>query len=269
LDDEFAMLASNQSLYLQINRLSGVLPSSVLSSLARNLSVLEGNLFSCTVDQSLKRDLPRFDPERHIYSCGSETVNRSFYLCLVISFSAVAIVVGWLQFVYLPSAVNRKHELESSFAQSSENNNNLRRSRASGRLSNSSLPRESSLAMHASFSVQESLKYWQAWMSDIALWISLLKVSDKEFPNICVFSDFLAKLRKLFNSLCLIAILVLMPIYALLSITFAMGSYRHKYAWTLSAIFLSGFEAGAVLQLFLSLLLSCTFVLFFRQNFEI
>jgi Leucine-rich repeat (LRR) protein len=71
-------------LYLQHNRLSGVVPGSMQS--VGTLFLLENNLFSCRVDRS---DVPQQDPDSDKYTCGSDAASNSLYAWL----GAVAITV--------------------------------------------------------------------------------------------------------------------------------------------------------------------------------
>jgi Leucine-rich repeat (LRR) protein len=78
---------SNASrLYLQHNRLSGVIPGSVQR--VNSLSLLLNNMFSCRVDRS---DVPRQNPGSDKYTCGSDAVNNALYAWFG---AAVAVVVA-------------------------------------------------------------------------------------------------------------------------------------------------------------------------------
>jgi Leucine-rich repeat (LRR) protein len=80
---------SNASrLYLQHNRLSGVIPGSVQR--VGSLSLLENNMFSCRVDRG---DVPQQNPGSDKYTCGSDTVNNALYAWLGAAF-AVVVVAG-------------------------------------------------------------------------------------------------------------------------------------------------------------------------------
>jgi Leucine-rich repeat (LRR) protein len=73
------------SLYLQHNRLSGVIPGSMQR--VNSLSLLLNNLFSCRVDHS---DVPQHDSDIDKYTCGSDAVNNALYAWLG---GALAVVV--------------------------------------------------------------------------------------------------------------------------------------------------------------------------------
>ena len=78
--------AVNGSVELENNRLSGVVPSSLYTLL--NISVLGSNTFSCPYDKS---DLPKHDPDRIHYHCGSSSFEIMFYLWLGATVCAVAV----------------------------------------------------------------------------------------------------------------------------------------------------------------------------------
>ena len=74
-------LGANSSLDLIVNRLSGDIPSNVVHA-PGDMSVLDGNLFRCQFDSN---KLPRRDPNRTKYSCGSDAFELSVYLWLGIA----------------------------------------------------------------------------------------------------------------------------------------------------------------------------------------
>jgi hypothetical protein len=71
LNENFHSFTTNgSSLSLQVNRLSGSIPSSLLN--ANNINILDGNIWTCNFNTLL---LPRNDPKAEQYSCGSDIVN--------------------------------------------------------------------------------------------------------------------------------------------------------------------------------------------------
>lgn len=80
------------ALLLRNNRLSDVVPAGVQSML--NISVLNGNLFTCNLDGS---DLPEHDRGKASYHCGSESFNRSYYVWIVLiaALSVVLLLFRW------------------------------------------------------------------------------------------------------------------------------------------------------------------------------
>jgi Leucine-rich repeat (LRR) protein len=73
--------SSSSALSLENNRLSGRMPGALKHVI--NVSVLEGNLFSCRADRS---DLPRHDKYRDKYGCGSVTFDDAVYAWLALAF---------------------------------------------------------------------------------------------------------------------------------------------------------------------------------------
>jgi Leucine-rich repeat (LRR) protein len=72
-------ISADAALTLQVNRLSGAIPSSLFA--ARNISILNGNLFSCDFQET---NLPSHDSDYEEYSCGSSTVNDLIYSWLLL-----------------------------------------------------------------------------------------------------------------------------------------------------------------------------------------
>ena len=65
----------DDALTLENNRLSGAVPSSVIN--LKNINILNGNLFSCSLDHS---NLPSQDPKKNGYSCGSDVINTTIFI---------------------------------------------------------------------------------------------------------------------------------------------------------------------------------------------
>jgi hypothetical protein len=78
----------NSSLSLEVNRLSGEVPSALLD--LESISILNGNIFECNLQGS---NLPVHDPDYNSYSCGSDSVNDVLYLWLVIISTIVILLV--------------------------------------------------------------------------------------------------------------------------------------------------------------------------------
>jgi Leucine-rich repeat (LRR) protein len=74
LSDSFVTIPPDGELLLDVNRLSGVIPTSLLNIL--NISILNGNIFSC---ESEGGGLPRHDSDYNSYTCGSTTVDAIVY----------------------------------------------------------------------------------------------------------------------------------------------------------------------------------------------
>jgi Leucine-rich repeat (LRR) protein len=81
-------IASGGYLYLEVNRLSGTIPNQLLNT--SDISVLNGNIFSC----SSGADLPSDDPDFQTFSCGSNTADDILYTWAAIVLVIVVIVAS-------------------------------------------------------------------------------------------------------------------------------------------------------------------------------
>lgn len=75
----FPAIPPNGQLNLEVNRLSGNIPSALLKSLnvsSQSINLLNGNIFACDI---LHTNLPDNDPNYETYSCGSDSVNDVLY----------------------------------------------------------------------------------------------------------------------------------------------------------------------------------------------
>jgi hypothetical protein len=85
--------ASDVTIHLDVNRLSGNIPNSMLN--VGTVSIVNGNLFDC-IDI---RSLPANDPSRETYVCGSQQLNTALYVWFAVVGSLAGIVVVGLVFV--------------------------------------------------------------------------------------------------------------------------------------------------------------------------
>lgn len=88
LSDSFYPPTGNDTISLEVNRLSNGVPASLQT--AYHLNILDGNLFSCTLERS---NLPDHDPNYSTYQCGSNSLNYSLYLFVALLFT-VCILIG-------------------------------------------------------------------------------------------------------------------------------------------------------------------------------
>jgi Leucine-rich repeat (LRR) protein len=86
---EEARYSNATKLFLQLNRLSGVIPGSMQR--VDSLTILENNMFSCQADRS---DVPQHDTDSDKYSCGSDAVNNSLYAWLGAAVAVVTAAAG-------------------------------------------------------------------------------------------------------------------------------------------------------------------------------
>jgi Leucine-rich repeat (LRR) protein len=76
LMDDFAQYSvANSSLALQVNRLSGGIPQSLLN--LNDISILQGNIFRCVNGED---SLPQHDQYVDSYVCGSDAVNSAMFV---------------------------------------------------------------------------------------------------------------------------------------------------------------------------------------------
>jgi Leucine-rich repeat (LRR) protein len=169
-------------LFLQHNRLSGVIPGSMQR--VGSLSLVENNMFSCRVDRS---DVPQQDTDSDKYTCGSDAVNNSLYAWLCAA-AAVVVVLGAM--VYC-GRIN--HAVSSMFA----------------------AVRDAKLSK----------------LQDLNAAIDALRVLGIGGAGYCV--------------------AVLLPVYA--AVNAFHPSFTYKYAWTVSAVFLTGTTAFVLEAVFLLL----------------
>jgi hypothetical protein len=98
LTSKFSTVPDNGLLYLQLNRLSGLIPSQLLST--QTIEILDGNIFNCN---DMETDLPHNDPEAENYSCGSNTVDRIIITWIVVfSLCFIALLFVFCYFLKIP-----------------------------------------------------------------------------------------------------------------------------------------------------------------------
>lgn len=99
------------------------------------------------------------------------------------------------------------------------------------------------------------LRWNQAWKDNILELYN--SCAHCEIPNLKIFNQDLRILIKFASVIALLVVMILLPIYAGLNSQYS--TYTMKYAWTLSAAYLSGITPGAVLLcLFLAMVASVT-----------
>ena len=100
-------------LSLENNRLSGKIPQSLLE--VRQIRMLGSNLFGCTDERS---DLPKSDPERGTYHCGSNSFEVPYYCWLALSGLCLIVLVwsfcyrGSNNLLQYPSIIVKKVQLQ-------------------------------------------------------------------------------------------------------------------------------------------------------------
>jgi hypothetical protein len=212
LVDSFHSLAANGSLYLEVNRLSGSIPSSLVS--AKSISILNGNLFSCDSGAS---SIPPNDPDAKNYNCGSDAANYAIYAWIMVSFCILLFFVGLG--VYLETS------MFSSSSKPDPENATEETSTPSG-------------SNKASFLTLRSFIH-----SFSELWLMLRRYRQalKDMPkqtNLYFLNIYFHRIRQLFYLTTVYCIIVLLPLYVYLSVYHS--TYTFKYAWSVSGLLLSG-----------------------------
>ena len=67
---------NNAAVALNVNRLSGYVPTNSIIRQLKNIDMLAGNIFKCDSYD----DLPQHDPQYHFYSCGSDILDNALIL---------------------------------------------------------------------------------------------------------------------------------------------------------------------------------------------
>jgi hypothetical protein len=223
----------NQQLILINNHLSGEIPTSLLQ--AENIDILEGNLFYCNYQ---KRDLPSNDPNVMNYSCGTDLANLAIYTYLVVAGAIVISIL--LVFLLTKYCVNYYYfHLVANF------------------FNNFKLYFEF-FHSFCEFERQKA-KFLQSDYSSFGLKppVGNGNASEADFTKqVLLFWVFNQRIRQYSILLTCFIFIILLPSYAGVSKFYSI--YENVYAWTISALFLSGKISGIVIavELFAFLLFS-------------
>ncbi len=201
------------SLSLQVNRLSGTIPSSLLTM--ENISILTGNIFECDV---VNPNLPKADSASNTYSCGSNNVNYVLYCWLVI-------------FVIAPLLALLMYELMIKTKERNEE--------GVGESHNTSLGRRWTPTKLC----QRTIEILRSSYLQMILWKNFLRENNN--PSLRRFSRYHEEIRSLAFYIMMYCMFITLPVYSILTIYYS--SYMNEYAWTISAMLLIGFNAGIVL----------------------
>jgi hypothetical protein len=215
--------SESSSLKLSVNRLSGTLPSNLLS--LDNVNVLDGNMFACNYDRSL---LPANDPNIDHYSCGSELVNLLLYFWVGLLFLSVLTLIIFIH-IYYHSSPDRFVFIH--------------------------------LVMKFIGEIREWYSFFHKYCREERH--KLLRSNDvQRQPNeILIFYRFNSRCRRICGFLTMFILIVLLPTYCVLSNFYS--TYAEKYVWTVSGIFLAGSTSGWILfvELLACALLTCDLVI--------
>jgi Leucine-rich repeat (LRR) protein len=265
------------TLSLEINRLSGDIPTVLLST--ENIKILQGNIFACNINRN---NLPKNDEDSVDYSCGSDVVNVAIYIWIGVSVLFVCI----MYFIYLRiTSLAKAYIRESQFstvstinnpinsAEKGEMVNNIRTSsdpspahdpnrethlstnnslgRISRAISISSLERSRSASMASTERSVSSMRitYFDNFIDKVQQWRNKILFFEDDNENTVLMLKsielFLSQIRKLAIRLTLVTFCLLLPTYVLLS--FFYFTHKYSYAWNVSAVLISGVVPGIIL----------------------
>jgi Leucine-rich repeat (LRR) protein len=240
--------SESQELYLEINRLSGEIPSAFQN--ITNLAVLNGNIFSCSWNGE---NLPKHDSDYADYSCGSNNVNYVLFgwVWTLFLFPVVFLtLVRCFAKKSLTLMISKEKDIEKSGGVDGQRSTDLDVAAESTANTGSKCPSSPSMRWLARFTGFPFLTnlYQQA-----QVWKSELLRQNRNFPettlNLVRLSLYIAELRRSAFLVTAYCVCILLPLYCVLKKFEA--SYSVEYAWYAAGVLLSG-EMAAVL-LFLAL----------------
>jgi Leucine-rich repeat (LRR) protein len=226
--------SGNHELYLEVNRLSGIIPSSFQN--ITNLAVLNGNIFSCGWKGE---DLPKHDSDYSDYSCGSNSVD--YILLGWIGTLLVFPVIFLILFKYVTSTgMKNVSESIGSFDDLRFTWGNLVgiRSDIEGKSSvHENVPRGFTGFQFFAI-VYQQINSWKRELRRESLHNNL---------NLVRLSHFLGELRRSTFLVTAYCVCILLPLYCIIKKFEA--SFSVEYAWYVGGILLSGEIAAVVLFL--------------------
>ncbi len=200
----------SSTISLQVNRLSGIIPPD-MTSFPGSITILKGNMFSCNF---FKEELPKNDLDSDTYVCGSNMVNTSIYLWLIVGISLLSFAAGIVGIRKISYRRSDEKRLDV-----------LRRTN------------------------QLVYRVWKNFFIDNSSDLpEAIVMSSSRYPFTFNFFSFTLHTRQYALLMLCFMMVVLLPVYALLGIFYR--TYDERYAWTISAAFLSGTDATITLMVF-------------------
>eukprot|EP01038_Epipyxis_sp_PR26KG_P005272 gene5272-7324_t len=219
LSSYFPYPAPNHSVYLQVNRISGMIPPSLTKAI--NISILNGNIFECDLSRS---NLPSHDPDVAIYQCGSFLFNTSITVwlgfCLVIIIAFIYCVAAW----YYNKSQNKTNEIDEESASSEQSNEKI-----------------------GLFHWSQQILLWRRSFKDEASSTSITHA------NLSALAQLFYDIRKTSILLMLFSLFVLLPIYQMLSLYYK--TYDNQYGWSVSVGFIGGMTPAIIVACVMFLLI--------------
>jgi hypothetical protein len=262
------ILPESASLSLQVNRLSGSVPSKLESLEAIN--ILDGNIFGCNSNN----ELPQHDPTTATYSCGSNSTNYflfSWFSLIGFTVLIVAVTLLLLQYDYI-SRTKKPVVDKSGFGK------NIQMTTFAGNTDffpkNDHQSQNEALNEHEAAEKKEEARreneqpFPNAWKMISVYHSSFLQFAvDYPGSNVAVFWKLLHFIRKGFAAFACISIFFLLPLY--LTATVFTHSYTYEYVWIVSAILMSGEESALILFFAFFCLVGAYLVIFIRPSFNL
>jgi Leucine-rich repeat (LRR) protein len=227
---------NNMTLTTSTNRLSGFIPSSLMS--LPNINILDGNLFDCEVTPEGENVLPSNDPEVASFTCGSQSVNNT-----LLTWTSISCLSLILLFIVLFKTKPRR--VLSCFATSKSEV-------CADRLPVTSS--DNNKRMYSVNSIQELHENVQLW------WWKTYDISH----TVHSLGEGFRQIRWLSITCCVCVVVILLPVESGLSM---FRTHKDSYVWKGSLGYLSGQQPALILLFVLFLLFYLPFsVVFHRFN---
>jgi len=236
LKNTFAVPDNSTSLTMIVNRLSGDIPASLLTT--EHIDMLQGNIFRCDASGMLgdaSRSLPNADAEFSTYDCGSDSVNTAMYIWLIVIGS---VLVGIIAVVAISNNICCTHERVIM-----EGEQPVR------------CPVGCSKFEKIAVNIQDQLRRCQ---SNIDTLLNIYKKNDHIIPSngnevkgqcenvqeekdlnpMFLLGKSLTMIRTLVLRISAFSLFLLLPLYCILANSFS--THSHVYIWTVALAYLSG-----------------------------
>jgi hypothetical protein len=244
LSNNFGM-PINGTLYLEVNKLSGYIPSVVHD--IETINILRVNMFAC----ASTTELPPNDPNYIIYSCGSNRVNNTIYSWIAF-FGVFVIVYLLFVFRYRQLAKSQNSENLKSSELASSNNCQIITGIRMQTIAESDLSpnNEEEHGCTKENQSSSSLLTFSMVAEMVIKWMEELQKQKARNPKseVSFLLVFFQEIRKISMIIMLVSAIGLIPIYAILALYWK--SFVNSYSWMISGVLLGG-EAPAIILFFL------------------
>ena len=248
---------------VSLNRISGAIPRSFNTFKAGVIFMLQGNLFSCASNA----DLPPGDPDQDEYSCGSDQLDYSLIVWLILSF-ITCIGVLKVFFIFNESAKFRRTMVDKIEITEDPKNNSFS--------DNDKISLSTSAAKSAQWVMVKNFQKWYELGYSLSYTASLIdhKLASARNPELDVnkweeniltvlrnssrFIRALILIRGISRLMAIFVIIILLPVYLIINLS-SYSTYQHLYGWITSAGFATGL-IPALCFLFLWIIACVTFL---------